>query len=195
MKSSNQKWIIIGVVAVGLLGLAVMLYLNVRPQPGITGLMQNPRQERGHDDTVEYAFADFPLPPMGGIHFNIWQNCGVYDEPVQTGNAIHALEHGAAWIAYQPDLAADQVAQLRDRVEGETFLLLAPYPELRSPIVLTAWGYQLEVDDAEDERIDEFIRQYRLGPQTPEPGAACTFGIGDPVDRDVEMSTQGMESP
>lgn len=183
MNSSNKKWIIIGAVVVGIFGLMFILYLNVRPEPVINGLVQDPRQSRAHDDNIVFAFADYPLPPMGGAHFSIWQNCGVYDEPIQIGNAIHSLEHGAAWIAYQPDLAADQAELLQDRVEGTTFLLLAPYPELKSPIVLTAWGVQLEVDDAADKRVDQFIDRYRLGPRTPEPGAACTSGIGDPIDK------------
>ena len=195
MNSRNQKWIIIGVVTIGLLGLIYILYLNVRPEPTIAGLVQSPRQLRSHDDETAFAFADYSLPPMGGVHYSIWQNCGVYDEPIQTGNAIHALEHGAVWISYQPDLPANQVDRLRDRVEGSTYLLLAPYPELESPIVLTSWGVQLEVADADDDRIDQFISRYRLGPRTPEPGAACTGGIGDPIDRDVEIGVQSMESP
>lgn len=195
MNSRNQKWIIGGVIVAGVVGLALILYLNLRPEPDIAGLVQSPRQLSGHDDSVVFAFADYPLPPMGGTHYSIWQNCGVYDEPVQTGNVIHSLEHGAAWITYQPDLPADQVEQLRDRVEGSTFLLLSPYPELQSPIVLTAWGVQLEVDDADDGRIDQFISRFRLGPRTPEPGAACNSGIGDPVDREVDIGTQEMEAP
>jgi hypothetical protein len=175
--------------------LGFILYLNVRPDPPINGVIQYPRPPRGHDNSVQFDLADFPLPPAGGVHFDIWQNCGVYEEPIASGNAVHSLEHGAVWIAYQPDLAAAEVQQLRERVEGDAFLLMAPYPGLQSPVVLSAWGLQLEVDEADDRRIDRFIDRYRLGSQTPEPGAVCINGIGDPVDRDVPIGNQPMEAP
>ena len=191
----RKTLIIIGVIVIGIAGLGFLLYLSVRPEPPIQGVAQYPRPTRGHDNTVSYPYEEYTLPPPGGIHFDIWQNCGVYDEPVATGNAVHAMEHGAVWIAYAPDLPADEVALLEDRVVDETFLLLAPYPTLQSSVVLSAWGVQLEVDDADDGRIDKFINKYRLGSQTPEPGATCVSGIGDPIDRDVPMGNTAMESP
>jgi hypothetical protein len=39
----------------------------------------------------------------------------------------------------------------------------------------------LEVDDLNDRRVNQFIERYRLGPTTPERGAACTNGIGEPI--------------
>ena len=39
--------------------------------------------------------------------------------------------------------------------------------------MLTAWGVQLSLDSADDERIDQFLASFRQGPQTPEPGATC----------------------
>ncbi|MCP4361175.1 MAG: DUF3105 domain-containing protein [Chloroflexi bacterium] len=195
MSSDNKKWIIIGAVVIGILGLGYILYLSVRPEPTISGLMQFPRPSRGHDNSLSFAFAENPLPAAGGAHWDIWQNCGIYDEPIETGYAIHSLEHGAVWITYQPELFEDQVAELRARVEGDEFLLLSPYPGLQSPVVLTAWGLQLQVDDAADGRIDQFISRYRLGSQTPEPGAACDRGIGDPVDRIVETGNEAMDAP
>ena len=191
----RKTLIIVGIVVVGVLGLFFLVYQSSRPTPPIEDVVQYPRPARGHDNSVEYNFEDYTLPPPGGIHFDIWQNCGVYEEVINTGNAIHAMEHGAVWISYQPDLPADQVTALQDRVVDETYLLLAPYPTLESPVVLSAWGVQLEVDDANDGRIDQFISKYRLGSQTPEPGAVCTNGVGDPIDRNVPIGNEAMESP
>jgi hypothetical protein len=42
----------------------------------------------------------------------------------------------------------------------------------------TGAGRHTAVDDPDLER---FVRAYKQGPQTPEPGAACTGGLGDPV--------------
>jgi hypothetical protein len=186
MSSGNQKWIVLGAIVAGIFGLAVILYLNVRPEPGIAGVVQHPRPTAGHDNSVVYPYEEYPLPPPGDVHWDAWQNCGIYDEPVATEHVLHSLEHGAVWITYQPGLDAAEVARLRERVEGESYLLLSPYPNLQSPIVLTAWGLQLEVQEASDRRIEQFINRYRQGSQTPEPGATCDRGVGNPIDSTVQ---------
>jgi len=121
------------------------------------------------------------LPPMGGDHDPVVQNCGVYTAPVATSNAVHSLEHGAVWITYQPGLDASRVSALAKLAEGNPYVLLSPFTDLRAPIVLTAWGVQLEVDDASDPRVEEFLVKYVQGPQTPEPGAPCSGGVGTPA--------------
>ena len=169
---------IVGIVA----GLAIMgwlLFLALRPAQAIAGVVQFPRPARGHEVDLEIPFAE--LPPAGGNHDPAWQNCGIYDEPLNTPNAVHSLEHGAIWITYQPDLPAEQIAAIEDAVTGQNFLLVSPYPEQRSPIVLTGWGVQLELDSLDVDRFEEFITQYRVGPNTPERGASCTGGIGEPT--------------
>jgi len=121
------------------------------------------------------------LPPVGGDHDPVWQNCGIYAQPVTTANAVHSLEHGAVWITYRPDIAADQLAALTNLAKDQTYLLLSPFPDLKSPVVLTAWGIQLELEDATDPRAEAFVQKYRQGEQTPEPGAPCDGGVGDPA--------------
>jgi hypothetical protein len=74
------------------------------------------------------------LPPLGGDHDPVWQNCGIYDEPVPTANAVHSLEHGAVWVIYHPDLPPGEVTALRDLVEGENYALLSPYPDGHTPV-------------------------------------------------------------
>lgn len=133
-----------------------------------------------HDADFRYEFGQ--LPPNGGVHHPQWQKCGIYDAPVAIHHAIHSIEHGAVWIAYNPDIAAADLEELEDESNGEPFVLLAPYPDLPSPVVLTAWGVQLEVDSATDDRVREFIRTFTNGPQTPEPGANCASGITATVD-------------
>ena len=119
------------------------------------------------------------LPPVGGDHSSAPQNCGIYNDPVGSWNAVHSLEHGAVWVTYQPDLAADQIAILAGDATGHDHVLLSPFPELGSPVVLSAWGLQLQVDSASDPRVQTFIKKYENGPQNPEPGAACS-GVGEP---------------
>ncbi|MCT1618967.1 DUF3105 domain-containing protein [Janibacter hoylei] len=116
-------------------------------------------------------------PPVGGEHNAIWLNCGTYDVPLPNEHAVHSLEHGAVWITYDPELPEADVKKL-DQALPDTYTLLSPYEgDMDSKIVLSAWGHQLSVDSADDPRIKGFIKEYRQGPQTPEPGAACTGGV------------------
>jgi hypothetical protein len=126
---------------------------------------------------VEYA----QTPPVGGDHNPGWQNCGAYAEPVPNELGVHSMEHGAVWITYQPDLAPDKIEALRGLASGRTHLLVSPYNELGSPIVLSAWGLQLTAESADDPRIAQFISTYEQGPQSPEPGAPCSGAIGNPL--------------
>lgn len=119
-------------------------------------------------------------PPVGGQHNPVWQNCGIYDQPVVNETAVHSMEHGAVWITYQPNLPASSVDLLRQLVRGKGYIILAPYTGLTSTVVASAWGVQLKLDDVSDPRLAQFIDYYRSGPQTPEPGAPCTGGVGEP---------------
>lgn len=121
------------------------------------------------------------LPPVGGEHDPVWLNCGVYDEQVPTYNAVHSLEHGAVWVAYAPGLAESEIATLREAVSPYAYTILSPFEELAAPIVLTAWGVQLEIEDADDERVAAFLARHVQGEGTPEPGASCSGGVGEPA--------------
>lgn len=139
-------------------------------------------------ETVEIATAnhvDTPVeyeqtPPVGGDHSSIWTNCGIYTEQLPNENTVHSMEHGAVWITYQPDLAQSEIDALTELVGDRTYVVLSPYEGLESPIVASAWGLQLSLDSADDERLLAFLAKYVQGEQTPEPGAACSGGI-DPT--------------
>jgi hypothetical protein len=176
---TKRNIVLIAGAVLGVVGLIYVLFLNIQgPQP-LEGVVMHPGLGASHDDTLRYEFGG--LPPAGGTHHSVWQNCGIYDEPVRPEHAIHSLEHGAVWITYHPDLPENQVSQLQNMARGQTFILLSPYPDQDAPIVLTAWGLQLTVESANDNRIPRFIERYRLGPQTPERGATCAGGIGNPI--------------
>ena len=133
---------------------------------------------RTYDVTANHVTTEVEYeqtPPVGGDHNPVWLNCGVYDEPVPNELAVHSLEHGAVWITHSPDLPAAEVEQLVDSVPDD-YVVVSPFEGLPSPVVASAWGHQLELDGVDDPRLTEFIREYRQGPQTPEPGAACTGG-------------------
>jgi len=125
-----------------------------------------------NDGTIKYDQS----PPFGGQHANAWADCTgtVYPDPIRSENAVHSMEHGAIWITYRPDLPADQVSKLSGRVDGQSQMMMSPYPGLKQPISLQSWGHQLFLDNPDDPRIDDFIDDLRLNSvTTPEYGASC----------------------
>ncbi len=56
---------------------------------------------------------------------------------------------------------------------------MSPFPARPASAVAAAWGHRLPLDSAIDPRPDEFVRIFRLGPQTPEPGEPRTGGAAD----------------
>ncbi|MEU3163202.1 DUF3105 domain-containing protein [Streptosporangium sp. NPDC006930] len=116
-------------------------------------------------------------PPMGGEHNPAWQNCGIYEQPINNENAVHSMEHGAVWITYQPDLPKAEVDKLRE-LASKDYMLLSPYPGLPSKVVASSWNNQLKLDSATDGRLPRFITKYKNGPDTPELGASCSGGVG-----------------
>jgi hypothetical protein len=132
-------------------------------------------------------------PPVGGTHNPTWQNCmgDVYPAEIPKEQAVHALEHGAVWVTYNPSLPKDQVDALAAKVKDKSFMLMSPYPGLDKPISLQAWGYQLKLDDAGDKRIDQFISALRQN-ATQEPQAGCSGGITDTGTVPLDLPNTGM---
>ncbi|MFF8829183.1 DUF3105 domain-containing protein [Streptomyces sp. NPDC015131] len=122
----------------------------------------------------------YPMkPPVGGDHDQAWLNCDrdVYKKPVPERHAVHSLEHGAVWVTYSSKAPAADVKKLEEKVGKTSYSFMSPVEDQAGPIMLTAWGKQVTVDGADDPRVDAFFTKYVQGPQTPEPGAACTNGL------------------
>lgn len=193
----RRKWLIILVFGVIVLALAIpTTIIIVNAQRDAAAVEAAASEPIEGENVVEVPSAthvtrDIPyetasavaegklLPPTGGDHDPVVQNCGYYAEPVRSENALHSLEHGAVWVTYRPGLADAQVATLRDLAEANPYLLVSPFDELAADVVATAWGVQFELDSAQDERLKPFLQRYLQGEQTPEPGAPCEGGIGD----------------
>ncbi|MEV6393822.1 DUF3105 domain-containing protein [Streptomyces sp. NPDC051907] len=123
----------------------------------------------------------YPMkPPVGGDHNQVWMNCDgdVYKEPIPEMNAVHSLEHGAVWVTYNDKAPKGDVDKLGEKVKKTPYSLMSPVKEQSGAIMLTAWGKQVTVDGADDPRVSQFFTKYVQGLQTPEPGAACTGGLG-----------------
>ncbi len=133
--------------------------------------------EGGRHVGPEQQVAYTSTPGVGGTHDQAWAACNgvVYPEPVRTETLVHSMEHGAVWIAYDPDrVDGAGLDALTTRVQGQQYLVMSPHPGLEQPISVQSWGHQLGLSDAADPRIDQFVAALRGNPNThPEPGATC----------------------
>ncbi|GIL34278.1 DUF3105 domain-containing protein [Phycicoccus jejuensis] len=175
-KERRSRLLVVGGVSLLVLAIVatvgVTIWRDTSSRPTLDAVKSYDDVSANHVTTpVTYA----QTPPVGGDHNPVWLNCGVYPQPVPNELAVHSLEHGAVWVTYRSDLPAAQVQTLVDRVP-DTYMVVSPVDGLRAPVVASAWGKQLDLTGVDDARLDEFIREYRQGPQTPEPGAACTGG-------------------
>ena len=167
-----------GIAGAVVLVILLIYFIGTSNQPAIDIEGLQTFNVRGGHTTEPVTYPQ--IPPVGGVHNPAWQTCGVYSQPVANENAVHSLEHGAVWITYQPDLPAAEVEALQTLTRQSGYRLLSPYPDLPSPIIASAWGYQLQVEQADDPRLTEFIRNFEQSPRVPEPGASCSGGVGEP---------------
>lgn len=187
-RRSKLVWWIVGATAAVLVVAAIVASIVFAPAPapsydrgdsdgsGIEGLETFENTANHVDTAVDYE----QTPPAGGDHNAIWLNCGVYTQPVPNENAVHSLEHGAVWVTYDPaQVSDDDIAALEAQLPS-TYTVLSPYEGMDSPIAVSAWNAQLKVDEADDERIEQFIRAYWRSTNAPEPNAACTGAYDAP---------------
>lgn len=141
--------------------------------PGVTVVKYVGGSHVRPNEQVAYTHS----PPLGGAHDQYWAACNgvVYDRAVRSENLVHSMEHGAAWIAYNPDQITGQaLTELASRVKNQPYTAMSPYPGLDQPLSLQSWGHQLKLTDVADPRIDQFLTALRRNPYThPEVGASC----------------------
>jgi hypothetical protein len=141
--------------------------------PRIEGVVEFGGLSKNHVQTA----VDYPqAPPVGGDHAPVWANCGVYTAAVSEPQGTHSLEHGAVWIGYRRGLPDDQLQELQELAEANSYVLLSPVAKAPSAVTASAWGRQLGVESAGDPRLQAFVQAYQQSPDAPEPGAPCTGG-------------------
>ena len=190
-----------GVIVVGLLVLVLVLLFGSGANPNAGEIQPNDGQVhvgQGYDcrhpanATVQGECGADPyssLPATSGPHWppNAVANWGVYSTPQPETQLIHNLEHGGIVIWYDPErLEAGAIDTLTQYVNAQTSagisgrykFILSPWggqEELPAPIVVTAWRYLLELEEADTGAIDEFTRAH-YG-RSPEPNG----GPGPPA--------------
>ena len=174
-------WSIAAVVLAGLVVAVAIPIVQQRQQEAATdqAVQTYTVTSRNHvEEPVTYPQS----PAVGGDHSPIWLNCGSYTGAVPEMSVVHSLEHGAVWITYRSNLAGPAVSTIQ-QLTDQPYIVTSPYASLPAPIVASAWGKQLKINSPDDPKLKNFITSYRIGPQTPEPGAACTGGTDAGIPR------------
>lgn len=176
-RRSTIIWSAVAVVVLGLVGL--MIWNTTRPPEG----QAIPTEEAIHiaegSDPGEYN----SNPPTSGAHYSTPLPAGFYEEsdleqlgPYPLGYALHSLEHGYIIFWYNCELLSQSECEglkteLRQYLDSSLIPKLIAYPwqDTDVPLVLTSWGYMLEMPEFSARQAGAFINSNRL--RAPEPNA------------------------
>lgn len=112
-------------------------------------------------------------PPTSGPHVPFVARWGIYNRHVPNELQVHNLEDGGVMIQYDCKNCTEMIQKL-ENIAKEYFklsqlsaqnsrfghLIVAPYPGLDTPIVLTAWGKIDKLNEFDEARIRRFIEAY-----------------------------------
>ncbi|MBI1736318.1 MAG: DUF3105 domain-containing protein [Candidatus Rokubacteria bacterium] len=100
-------------------------------------------------------------PPTSGPHVGYIAPWGLHTRPIPRELQVHNLEDGGVLVQYGcdcPDVAEKLAAIVR---KYDRFVILAPYPSMKTRIALTAWTRIETLDEVDPARITRFIEAYR----------------------------------
>ncbi len=122
--------------------------------------------EHYSSDNKVLTAADFTSnPPATGKHRNNTLQAGqIYAEPVDLGEAVHSLEHGAViyWTNGLPEESLTELEEAANALfaEGYTSLIIAENPEMDVPFAMSAWGHVQWCTEVDPAAIGEFTATY-----------------------------------
>lgn len=102
-------------------------------------------------------------PPTSGPHLNQKAPWGVSDEQIIDELQVHNLEDGGVIVHYDPE-KTDETTKSNLISLANSYadkVILEPYANLETPIVLTAWGRIDRLEAFDEARITSFIAAYR----------------------------------
>lgn len=149
---------IIGAIAVAALAVVVVFILQEAGKPG-QSVAQQPSP---HIPSVDSPHTYDSDPPTSGPHLGGTAPWGVSSTPITKELQVHNLEDGGVIVNYRPDLDKTTVDRLADLVRTyPSDVLMAPYPGLSEPIVLTSWNRIDRLQGFDEARLRRFINEYR----------------------------------
>jgi hypothetical protein len=159
-RSTRRRWQAIG-VAVVLVVAGVVGYFAYRAAanlPGTVAADQGNRHIQSETDPHEPYNTD---PPTSGPHLPYIAPWGMHTRPISPELQVHNLEDGGVVVQYNCD-CPDLVDKLKGIVRKyDKYVILAPYPRMKSRIAVTAWTRIDTMEELDEGRIRRFIEAYR----------------------------------
>lgn len=130
-------------------------------KPGEKVSTQGNKHIELEDEHVSYN----TTPPTSGPHAGT-ARWGIHNEQIPDENQIHNLEDGGVGIQYDCNKEDDACKQLVDDLNAlmkkySSRVFLAPYSGIGSRIALTAWQRIDKFDEFNEQRVIDFIEEYR----------------------------------
>ena len=155
----RQKTILLVLAAVVVA--SVVGYFAYRAAADLPG-MKMPDQGNRHiasETTPHEAYNSDP--PTSGPHLPYIAPWGVHTRPISKELQVHNLEDGGVVVQYNCE-CPDIVERLKKIVTAyDRYVVLAPYPEMKTRIALTAWTRIETMDTLDEARVRRFIDAYR----------------------------------
>jgi uncharacterized membrane protein YgcG len=120
-------------------------------------------------------------PPCGGDHWPVWAPYEKHTAPLPRPAYVHDEEHGAVVLLYSCPEGCPEVVTTLEQVFDEAptdatcatlnppvnaRMLLAPDPEIPTPIAAAAWGATYTATCIDKASLSAFVeRVYRKGPE------------------------------
>lgn len=170
-RNSYLVFLLTGIAMISLFG--IVFWQRYRPYSGVR--IQVPQNWQDHlpEGTNPGPFTS--NPPSSGNHYGADFPQGFYEVndhqtqlPYPEGYLLHNLEHGYVVFWYNCELLDDASClelktQIKDVMEKENNdeLIAFPWNSTHTPLVMTSWGYLLEMDEFDESIVRRFIRTNR----------------------------------
>jgi hypothetical protein len=157
VRKNRAKVLVVGAVVVAV----VVGYFAYRAAADLPGTKM-PDQGNTHIPTETTAHDPYNSdPPTSGPHLPYIAPWGIHTRPIVRELQVHNLEDGGVVVQYNCD-CPDDVAKLRTIVaKHDRFVILAPYPGMKSRFALTAWTRIEAMDTLDESRVRRFIDAYK----------------------------------
>jgi hypothetical protein len=159
-RRTRRRWKAAALIVALLVAVSVgyFAYRAVADLPGTVMPDQGNRHLSSASEPHEPYNSD---PPTSGPHLGYIAPWGVHTRAIVRELQVHNLEDGGVLVQYNcecPDLAEKLAAIVR---KYDRFVILAPYPEMKSRIALTAWTRLETLEEFDERKIRKFIEAYR----------------------------------
>ncbi|MGH7387920.1 MAG: DUF3105 domain-containing protein [Candidatus Rokuibacteriota bacterium] len=159
-RSARRRWRAAGlavvVVVAGVVG--YFAYRAAANLPGTVAADQGNRHIQSESDSHEAYNTE---PPTSGPHLPYIAPWGIHTRPIVPELQVHNLEDGGVLVQYNCD-CPELVDKLKAIVGAyDKYVILAPYPRMKSRIALTAWTRIDTLEELDEGRIRRFVDAYR----------------------------------